>query len=552
MVIDPKDKVAMLQRIHMFRDMDEQLLEQVVPFLDPYEYAAGQTIFQAGDPPDYFYIIFSGQVKLSRAEQNGVTRHLGTLQDGDYFGQELLNLTWPREISAAAETPVTVLRISAADFRKILEFMPVLGARLQMILDSYRLMLRSRFKWLSEGEYIYYIARRHVFFLFGRMIIPTFIDLILIPAATFLFFSFPGILSGIGFLLACLLALTLLVWTYVDWANDYYVITTNRIVYQERVVLLYDSRQETPLDQVQSSSSNTSQFGRIFGYGNVVVRSFFSTILLKQIAYPGQVMFLLQDRQFYAQTYQRWNELKAVSERLGNRFVKGPQMPKPPKPPKREARPSELQQFLSTLLNVRYEVAGSVIYRTHILLLIQKVFMPLFLLIGLVGVQIANAVARFPFPAGAACALSGLVGTVLFGWLIYRYYDWHYDVYIISPDQIIDVNKKPLGHEERRAAQLDRIQNIEYKQNGIIALIFNYGTVFIQVGDQKLTFDDVHQPADIQRELFRKLSERKRKTAEQQLENDRQRLEDWIATYDLMKERGQLNQNQPPKTRAGF
>ena len=55
--------------------------------------------------------------------------------------------------------------------------------------------------------------------------------------------------------------------------------------------------------------------------------------------------------------------------------------------------------------------------------------------------------------------------------------DWHNDIYLITPDQVVDVNKKPLGHEERQAAPLKNILGIEYKRLGIIGLLLNFGTV---------------------------------------------------------------------------
>ena len=95
---------------------------------------------------------------------------------------------------------------------------------------------------------------------------------------------------------------------------------------------------------------------------------------------------------------------------------------------------------------------------------------------------------------------------VIFGWWLYQYIDWHNDVYLITSDQVVDVNKKPLGHEDRQAAPLKNILGIEYKRLGIIGLLLNFGTVFIRVGDRQLTFDQVFNPSEVQRELFHRLT----------------------------------------------
>ena len=44
-------------------------------------------------------------------------------------------------------------------------------------------------------------------------------------------------------------------------------VTNRRVLFQEKVVLLYDSRLESPLDVVQSTSITTSQCGRCLGFG---------------------------------------------------------------------------------------------------------------------------------------------------------------------------------------------------------------------------------------------------------------------------------------------
>ena len=49
------------------------------------------------------------------------------------------------------------------------------------------------------------------------------------------------------------------VWNYIDWGNDYYILTNQRVVWLEKVVGIYDSRQEAPLSTVLSVGVETDQ-----------------------------------------------------------------------------------------------------------------------------------------------------------------------------------------------------------------------------------------------------------------------------------------------------
>jgi hypothetical protein len=120
----------------------------------------------------------------------------------------------------------------------------------------------------------------------------------------------------------------------------------------------------------------------------------------------------------------------------------------------------------------------------------------------------------------------------MFLWYVYEYLDWHNDIYQVTPEQIIDLEKKPLGREEKRAAPLENILSIEYERLGIMGLLFNFGTVTINVGTAQFTFDYVFNPLQVQKDLFNRLEER---TAQKKLQErlaERERVSEWFATYD--------------------
>jgi hypothetical protein len=342
-----------------------------------------------------------------------------------------------------------------------------------------------------------------------------------------------------------------LIWAWVDWTNDFYIITSRRILYQERVVLLYDSRQESPMEAVQSTSTRTTQVGRILGYGNVAIRTYIGTILFGGVSNPDQVMGIVQEQQARAQTSQRRAEQRLMENMIERRI--SPTDPGPvitSRPPSAPGRSPKFRNFLSDLFHLRNEIGGTILYRTHWFILMKKVGTPSLLLLGLLVLWVLTVFEKFTLLSlGATTALIVLIGLGVLGWWFYQYLDWHNDVYLITPDQIVDVNKKPLGKEERRAAPVKNILSIEYKRLGLIGLILNYGTVFIRVGDQQLTFDDVFNPSEVQRELFNRLSARTYAERQAAQESERNRIADWVAAYHRV-----ANRSQPPRTppRSGF
>lgn len=551
MPVEPSEVVAMLKRIHLFRGIDEMMLDAAVPLLEVVEFKAGDTVYQQGDVSEYFYFLYSGRVRGTRYEDSiKQIRSLGYLEEDDYFGHEVLESKWPRQTSIVAETDLVLLALSIPRFITLLEMMPVLGRRLQLILDSFRLMLSRRFSWMDQDETIYFVARKHVLFLWGRILPPTLIGIFVVPI--FLYFYLDHITSIPLLALVLLAVLGILgwwLWGYVDWTNDYYIVTNRRVVYKERVIILYESRQESPIEAVQSTSTNTSQLGRWLGYGNVAIRTYIGTILFRSVSMPEQVMALIQEQQVRAQTGQRRAELRAMETLLERKIGLVPVPPAAPKPAPSKEKISPFQRFLADVMHMRYETGGTILYRTHWFQLMKKVLLPGLLLIFTIGLtlfSVANLLTVLP--VGIAWWVFILLLLISGGWFLYQFMDWHNDVYLITPDQIVDVNKKPLGREFRQAAPIKNILSIEYQRLGIIGRIFNFGTVYIRVGDQQLTFDNVFNPGEVQRELFHRLAAKNYAEKQAQAENERQRMADWIATYHRVAQRSQPPRTPPAKT----
>src|SRR3970040_341804 len=70
------------------------------------------------------------------------------------------------------------------------------------------------------------------------------------------------------------------VWRALDWRNYYYIATDRRVVWLEKVIGIYDNRQESPLRMILSVAVSSGLLGRPLGDGGVAVRPYTGAITL--------------------------------------------------------------------------------------------------------------------------------------------------------------------------------------------------------------------------------------------------------------------------------
>jgi len=120
-------------------------------------------------------------------------------------------------------------------------------------------------------------------------------------------------------------------------------------------------------------------------------------------------------------------------------------------------------------------------------------------------------------------------------WWIYQYIDWSNDIFQVTPDQILDIDRKPFGTEERRAAPLENILSTQAKREGFLAYLLNFGTVYINVGGtNELRFSDVTDPATVQQDIDNRRLARINSKSENQAKAERERLADYFVTYQSL------------------
>jgi hypothetical protein len=199
----------------------------------------------------------------------------------------------------------------------------------------------------------------------------------------------------------------------------------------------------------------------------------------------------------------------------------------------------------SNMFQLRVEDGGKVIYHKHWVVFLQQAWKPMGFLLGLFALMVVrgwilmqSAERSFLYhnSAGSLRVDTIMISLPLLmfpfiGWLVWEYIDWKNDIFMVTQDEIFDIDRTPLGKEERRAAQIENILSTTYLRDGLIANLFNYGTVKITVGGTQLDFQDVLDPAGVQSDINRRRMARIQKKNEDSGSADRDRFANWIAAY---------------------
>jgi len=124
-------------------------------------------------------------------------------------------------------------------------------------------------------------------------------------------------------------------------------------------------------------------------------------------------------------------------------------------------------------------------------------------------------------------------------WLGYQYLDYRNDIYVVTDNQIIDIEKKPLWlSADRREGGLDRVQTVFSQQKGFWANVLDYGDVIIRTAaaDEGFTFEIVPHPKSVQAIVFQKLEAFRRRQDENRIKEYQQELIEGLDVYHQIRE----------------
>ncbi|MBC8075690.1 MAG: PH domain-containing protein [Chloroflexales bacterium] len=416
-------------------------------------------------------------------------------------GEELVHVSrhhWSRWLLvAAAPLALALLAVALIWFRVRGGYFFAPGAEIGGFNDGFNIMLLVlvgvlALVWLPSGQ------RLRVALLLGAAL--------LLGLAWFRFnggrvfaldgFASPG-MDLVNRVALVFIGLMLLVCAYlwVDWRDDALVLTNRRVVHDHRVLFQRHVQEQVLLEHIEKAQGQSNTYsGYWLDYGTIMVQS---SGMGRRIVFPMADSPKAMGDKINAQT-KRVQGARATPgyDGLVQRHVLRQQHMAPPQPPI-ALRAFHKPRVLGWLFYENPEInedTGVITWRPHWVIALGELVAPvLLLLVGIVLILVALS-ARFLNAFWVALA-GGALALVCLAWAAYRYSDTREDELVLTRENITDREKKPLGPEIRRSADLKAIQNVNYTTS-LIGRLLGYGTVVVQTAgkDARLEFEYIPNP----------------------------------------------------------
>ncbi len=534
MLLDSQELISVLEATYPFHLLEPVDVEDVFKHAAVYQYEVGQTIYQQKQQANRIFVLAHGNVTLTCKNKSGKITFTEKVYPGTLFGMEGTDAL-RRWSTATADETVIVISFNIKHIQSLFHQYPILIGPLESFFQAAKIAHQTHYPWKELDETFFFADHRHPAILLWSLITPIAVWMTgMMGILLFLSSTNPGNLLAWG--LAGGLTIVVGIWgilLWIDWGNDYSIVTNRRVLFQERIIMLYDSRQEAPINAVLSVGRDSTQIGRIFQFGEISVRTYTGVITLPAIRKPelvaGAISFLQHQPMMPIGRRERVEQMAAA---LKSQLM-GESTGKPLLPEKEQTQRKSFSQWLANLFMLRFEQNGAITYRTHWIILFRKTFFPLLIFFFLQLVLLARVVEVINvFSLASTVIVLGMLVVADLIWWVYQFMDWQNDYYVVTDDQVIDVYKRPLGTEDKRTAPLKNIQSINFKRNGFLGVLLNFGTVYILIGDNQLTFNNVFNPSEVQREIFHRLYAREYKSKLEEEKAEQLRIREWIEAYN--------------------
>lgn len=127
--------LSFLRRVPLFRSLSSVELAELATRMATRSYQHGEVIFHKDDPGSVFYVIKSGQVKITAISVEGEELILAILTAGDFFGELSLLDQEPRSASAVALVDLETFILQRRDFLEFLRTYPMAAVEMLAILS---------------------------------------------------------------------------------------------------------------------------------------------------------------------------------------------------------------------------------------------------------------------------------------------------------------------------------------------------------------------------------------------------------------------------------
>ncbi len=554
------DAFTLLRRMHLFISLTDDELRELASHFELVEFKAEEVVFNQGDPGDAFYAIQDGQVEVTRAGFAKGPRLLSKLVSGDYFGEMALHDRRTRSATIKALTALKLWKLSRDDYYRSIFNNPKIKPHMEVAIRSRNFARNADFLELLRGdkskektdEIVYLATLQHSIFLWA-MLIPSLVGMLLVLAlAAGVFYGqtlIPESLrlgAWIAVVVLFVVDLAWMVWNWVDFHNDWYIVTNKRIIDIDKVVFLFDSRAEVPLTSVSNTVVSASEWGRLLDYGDLVVNTFSGPITFHNVPYPQATADMILEHLNRIRLQQKLQERDALKATIRKSLADKPQqatLAKAPPPTKKPPPPPkfllEFQGLRGRLkLSIREQQGDAIVYHKHHYVLIQRIGLQLLGVLGVIFVLFLYTFRIFTFDPIITLAVSLTVFIIFVTSALYQFLDWRNDIYMVTPTQIIDMERKPFGEEHRKAANLESVMNVSYTRPSFLANFLNYGTVIVQTGPGgEMKFFNVFNPLGVQQDIYRRKEARSNAVAAAASKQRQEELGQYFsAFYEVLEE----------------
>ncbi len=546
--------VFYLKKIKLFDGLDGIQLEMVASYVKPVTLREGESLHLDGK--NYpFFVVISGKVRYSHPLRGGQEQAY-VLRQGDFFGADLIFRGRPKLFTLIAQAPTLLFSFPVDGLRTLLNNLPLLTKNIKQQVAWYNLVHSKPFSWLGEEEVAKVICRKHPAYLFTLEIPPlvvAWVGIIVIILATQI--TTASFRLAVGWFGAAAVAAAVLwaIWRFFDWGNDYYILTDERIVWLERTIGLYDSRQEAPLVAIKSGETKSSFIGRTLGYGNVITQTYVGQVLFQHIGNPEEIKNLIDQERKAAVVRQASTDIHTIEGKIRQKIEPSGAVTVPmgvnatvPDPAtavnsRQEMKllPEKMNFFeaLFARFRTRWESGGMITYRKHLFVLFRMTSFPAACALGLAAAtgvlyywRVHEKISLFEPATILLVGIALMVMAVL--WWMYKFIDWSNDIYRVTPEKIIDSERKPLGDEITKSAPLENIIGLDYERIGFLGVVLNFGNVIINVGtENKFIFYGIHNPARAQRDIFNYMYAHRVKKQKADTAQEQERVSSYIAAY---------------------
>ena len=574
----PRDLLRKLRTMPLFATLSDEQFMAVSDLLRIGRVQRSTLLIQQGELNTNFYVLRHGRATVRLVDVNDREHVLQRLRAGDIFNEIsfLTGLRNDRTVEALEE--LTLWYISRDSFLQLLQLRPDIADNLHYPPDlpvnipaGIKRRRRRRYDWQRPSERIVLDFKRHPW-VFWRRLWPILLLSVLMLILVILMRSYAdaaaasaqtptagseslALIQGFIWTFAIIIALYT-VYQFVDWQNDYYVVTDQRIVHRERTLLIYDQQTEVQMNKVQDvTTERPSLLSWLLDFGDITVDASGSRAKVRftDVADPDRVMEVILAQSSRSYLESRASQRNKVRAELINELNIVPskeesEQPKPKRKTKRGQLPwgtrKPLIDFRNTFAPRMRMVEGDrIIYRKHWLQLVEGVGLPL--AIVLVYVALLTLVRLFD-PSLTTILLGTalryvviVVGVGLLFWALYRYEDWRNDLYILTLDRIIDIDRAPfgLGRSSRREARFSAVQNVNLELTGLWDNAVNMGDVIVQTAGAEgtLTFERVHDPHRVQKDIQDRVDAFESRAREHQATERRREFAEWVGIYDELK-----------------